>query len=139
MGFAAICFPLGVGFEMELGGSPGPTWMVELLYRSSLGIAGSFTTLTWAGLPGFLLYSILSCVNSDQPVEKNRVAYVSPILRFNDPRRMLLSCVKNSVLKTQFTSGSGSCGEPAPIENQSSLSVEQLMNLTAPTGIVLSA
>jgi hypothetical protein len=59
IGFAAICFPLGVGFDMELGGSPGPVWIVPLLYRSSRGTVESLMTLTWDGLPGFLLYSIL--------------------------------------------------------------------------------
>lgn len=28
MGFAAICLPFGVCLEMELGGSPGPVWIV---------------------------------------------------------------------------------------------------------------
>ena len=55
MGFAATCFPLGVGLEIEFGGSPGPVWTVLLLYKSSLGTAGSLTTLTLASLPGFLL------------------------------------------------------------------------------------
>jgi hypothetical protein len=78
MGFAAICLPLGVGLETELGGSPGPVWMVPLLYRSSRGTAGSLTTLTWAGLPGFLLYWILLCVSQFQ-VQINLITYVSPI------------------------------------------------------------
>jgi hypothetical protein len=59
MGFAAICRPLGVAFDTEFGGSPGPVCIVPLLYRSSRGTAGSLITLTWAGLPGFLLYSTL--------------------------------------------------------------------------------
>jgi hypothetical protein len=46
MGLAAICFPLGVGFDVELGGSPGPTWTVLLLYRSSRGTVASLMTLT---------------------------------------------------------------------------------------------
>lgn len=138
MGFAATCLPLGVGFDTELGASPGPVWMVPLLYKSSRGTAGSLTTLTWAGLPGFLLYSMLHHV-SHVHVLVTRTTYVSPILSVRAPRSTLVRCVKNSVLNTQLTSGSGSVGDPAPIENQSSLSVEQLMNLMAPTGIVLSA
>ena len=55
----ATAFPFGVGLETELGDSPGPTWIVPLLYSSSRGTMLSFTTLTTAGLPGFLLYSIL--------------------------------------------------------------------------------
>jgi hypothetical protein len=46
MGFAAICFPLGVAFDTELGGSPGPTWIVLLLYRSSRGTVESLMTFT---------------------------------------------------------------------------------------------
>ena len=63
IGFAATCLPLGVGLEIEFGGSPGPVCIVPLLYKSSLGTAGSLIALTCAGLPGFLLYSILSCVS----------------------------------------------------------------------------
>lgn len=54
MGLAAICLPLGVGFETEFGDSPCPVWIVPLLYVSTRA-AGSLTTLTCAGLPGFLL------------------------------------------------------------------------------------
>jgi hypothetical protein len=64
MGLAAICLPLGVGFETELGGSPGPVCTVPLLYRSSRGTVESLRTLTWEGLPGFLLYSILFSVSN---------------------------------------------------------------------------
>jgi hypothetical protein len=63
IGFAAICFPLGVGFDTELGGSPGPVWTVLLLYRSSRATVVSLTTFTCAGLPGFLLYSMLHYVS----------------------------------------------------------------------------
>lgn len=59
IGFAATCFPLGVGFDCEFGGSPADVCMVPLLYRSSRCTAGSFIDLTWAGFPGFLLNSIL--------------------------------------------------------------------------------
>jgi hypothetical protein len=46
--------------------------------------------------------------------------------------------VKNSVLNTQLTRGSGSCGLPTTIENQSSFKFEALTALMAPIGIVLS-
>lgn len=59
MGLPATCFGLGVGLETEFGGSPALVWMVLLLYRSSLGIAGSLAVFTTASFPGFLLYSIL--------------------------------------------------------------------------------
>lgn len=58
-GRAATCLPLGVGLETELGGSPALVWMVLLLYVSTLEEPGSFTTLTVASFPGFLLYSML--------------------------------------------------------------------------------
>jgi hypothetical protein len=54
MGLAATCLPFGVGLDTELGDSPWPVWMVELLYIS-IRAFGSLTTLTVAGLPGFLL------------------------------------------------------------------------------------
>jgi hypothetical protein len=54
MGLAATCLPLGVGLETELGDSPCPVWTVPLLYMS-MRAPGSLTTLTCAGLPGFLL------------------------------------------------------------------------------------
>ena len=67
------------------------------------------------------------------------MTYESAILRFRPaPGIALLSCVKNSVLKTQLMSGSGSCGELTPRENQSSFSVDVLTNLMAPNGIVRS-
>ena len=46
--------------------------------------------------------------------------------------------VKNSVFKTQFIRGSGSWGEPTPIENQSSLNRDALTYLTAPIEMTLS-
>ena len=46
--------------------------------------------------------------------------------------------MKNSVLKMQFIKGSGSCGEPTPMENQSSFNTDVLTYLIAPNGIVLS-
>ena len=67
------------------------------------------------------------------------MTYDSAILRFRPaPGITLLRCVKNSVLKTQLISGSGSCGELTPRENQSSFSVDVLTNLMAPNGIVRS-
>jgi len=41
MGRPGTCLPLGVGRDTELGGSPGPVWILPLLYVSSLGTAGS--------------------------------------------------------------------------------------------------
>ena len=64
--------------------------------------------------------------------------YDSAILRFAAPENAIFKNVKNSVLTVHFISGSGSCGEPIPIENQSSLSVESPMNLIAPRDIVRS-
>lgn len=58
----ATALRFGVGLETECDDSPGPVWMVPDLYTSSRGTAGSFTTLTMAGLPGFLLYSMLSAI-----------------------------------------------------------------------------
>lgn len=58
MGRAAL-LPRGVGFETELGDSPWLVCIVPLLYTSSRGIFGSFKVFTTAGLPGFLLYSML--------------------------------------------------------------------------------
>lgn len=46
--------------------------------------------------------------------------------------------MKNSVLNTQLTSGSGSCGELTPKENQSSFKVDVPINLIAAIGIVRS-
>ncbi len=67
------------------------------------------------------------------------MTYESAILRFRPaPGIALLSWVKNSVLKTQLMSGSGSCGELTPNENQSSFSVDVPTNLIAPNGIVRS-
>ena len=67
------------------------------------------------------------------------MTYESAILRFRPaPGIALLRCVKNSVLKTQLMSGSGSCGELTPRENQSSFSVDVPTNLIAPSGIVRS-
>ena len=63
MGFLAFGLPFGVGLDTEFGGSPGPTWMVPLLYMSSLGTAASLATLTIDGFPGFLLYSILYSIS----------------------------------------------------------------------------
>lgn len=64
--------------------------------------------------------------------------HCSAILRFSPPRIALLKWVKNSVLKTQLISGSGTWGELTPRENQSSFSVEVPTNLMAPNGIFLS-
>lgn len=63
--------------------------------------------------------------------------YWSAIFRFSCPRRALVRCVKNSVLKTQFISGSGSC-PPTTSENQSSFKLDVLTDLIAPIGIVRS-
>lgn len=63
--------------------------------------------------------------------------YWSAIFRFSCPRSALVRCVKNSVLKTQFISGSGSC-PPTTSENQSSFRFDVLTDLIAPIGIVLS-
>jgi hypothetical protein len=41
MGLPGTCLPRGVGRETEFGGSPGPVWILPLLYTSSLGTAGS--------------------------------------------------------------------------------------------------
>lgn len=85
IGFAATCFPFGVGFDCELGGSPADVWMVPLLYRSSRCTAGSFMDLTCASFPGFLLNSmLLSSVSSLN--QWLRSTHVSPIFNVSDPR-----------------------------------------------------
>ena len=66
IGFPAFGLPFGVGLDTEFGGSPGPVWMVPLLYRSSLGTAASLITLTTDGFPGFLLYSILHPISGEE-------------------------------------------------------------------------
>ena len=63
MRLLATCFGFGVGLDREFGGSPCPVWIVPLLYKSSRCMVWSFTTLTTDGLPGFLLYSILTVVS----------------------------------------------------------------------------
>ncbi len=103
---------------------------------SSLGTALSFTTLIVAGLPGFLLYSILPDVSLAQ--KSLRDTYESAIFRFSPPGIAIFKWVKNSVLKTQLSRGSASCGELTPRENQSSLSVDVLTYLIAPSGMVRS-
>lgn len=50
---------LGVGRDTLFAGSPWFVWIVPDLYRSSRATMLSLSTLTAAGLPGFLLYSIL--------------------------------------------------------------------------------
>lgn len=62
---------------------------------------------------------------------------MSPIFR-SIPRSAFDRCVKNSVLKTQLRSGSGSWGLPIINENQSSLSFDALTALMAPIGMVRS-
>ena len=119
-GRAATCFPRGVGLDTELGGSPALVWIVWLLYVSTRPTFGSLTAFTTASLPGFLLYSMLS-----------------EIFRLNCPRNALVRWVKNSVLKTQFRRGSGSCA-PITNENQSSFRLDVLTDLIAPMGTVRS-
>lgn len=64
IGLPATCFGLGVGFETELAGSPGPVRIVPLLYTSSRATEGSLAVFTTANFPGFLLYSILICIST---------------------------------------------------------------------------
>ncbi len=64
--------------------------------------------------------------------------YRAAIFRFRLPRIAFDKCVKNSVFSRQLSSGSGSCGEPTPMENQSSRKVEVLTYLIAPRGMVRS-
>ena len=64
--------------------------------------------------------------------------YDSAIFKLRPPGMASLRCVKNSVLKTQLINGSGSCGEPTPNENQSSLRIDVLTYLIAPSGMVRS-
>ena len=89
MGFAATGFPFGVLADALPGASPGPVWISPLLYTSSLRTWGSLTTLIVDGFPGFLLYWIVS------PICKGTFGAT-----FESHR-------KNSVLKMQFTRGSG--------------------------------
>jgi len=67
------------------------------------------------------------------------MTYESAIFRFNPPGIAILRWVKNSVLKIQLSSGSASCGELTPNENQSSFKVEVLTYLMEPRVMVRSA
>ena len=66
-----------------------------------------------------------------------RSTHDSAILRFK-PGIAIFSCVKNSVLSTQLSKGSASCGELTPKENQSSFNVDVPTYLMAPREMVLS-
>lgn len=67
-----------------------------------------------------------------------RATYVLPIRSSMVPRTAFSRCVKNSVFSVQVSSGSGSCGAPTTIANQSSLRFELPTRWIAPRAIARS-
>lgn len=97
--------------------------------------SGIFDDLDRGQFSGLLIVFDTNQVSSDDG--RGIRTYVSPIFKFS-PRKALVRCVKNSVLKTQLRRGSGSCGLPTSNENQSSLNLDVLTALMAPMGMVRS-